>query len=396
MKQQHVVLRVARSTTRDPFAGPSLAPTSVLVAASPTVTAENLDLHEVARLTQSADVVAVAPSIPMQLVEPIALDIPAQPLDVAATWGVQAVGADTSPFDGNGIVVAVLDTGIDAAHAAFNDPALQIIQKDFTGEGDGDRHGHGTHCAGTIFGRAVNGQRIGVAPGIKKALIGKVLGKHGGSSLDIASAILWAVENGANVISMSLGMDFTQYQADLKSGGMPENLATSRALEGYRANVQLFQALATTVKSMGGFGHHVILIAAAGNESQRDVNPDFEIAVSPPAVADGFISVAALGQATGGLSVATFSNTGANIAGPGVGILSAKLGGGLKELNGTSMATPHVAGVAALWAQKIKTLGPLTAVGLTAKLNGTAIQTGLQPGIDFSDIGGGLVFAPQS
>ena len=362
MKQDHVVLRVARSMAGDPYAGPSFAPTAEAVAANPTVTVENLDLREVANLTRAADVVVVAPSIPMQLIAPVAMEIAAQPAGNAVAWGVKAVGADTSPFDGDGIVVAILDTGIDATHAAFADPNLEIIQKDFTGEGDGDRVGHGTHCAGTIFGRAVGGQRIGVAPGVKKALIGKVLGARGGSSQGIASAILWAVENGANVISMSLGMDYTQYQVDLKNTGLPEKLATSRALEGYRANVQLFQALAATVKSMGGFGRHAILIAAAGNESLREVNPDFEIAVSPPAVADGFISVAALGQSATGLSVASFSNTGANIAGPGVAILSAKAGGGLQELNGTSMATPHVAGVAALWAQKIKTIGPLTNV----------------------------------
>ena len=84
------------------------------------------------------------------------------------------MGADTSSCTGNGIVVAVLDTGIDASHPAF--AGVEVIQKDFTGEGDGDQHGHGTHCAGTIFGRNVNGTRIGVAMGVKKALIGKVLG----------------------------------------------------------------------------------------------------------------------------------------------------------------------------------------------------------------------------
>jgi subtilisin family serine protease len=81
------------------------------------------------------------------------------------------VGADTSPFSGDGIVVAVLDTGIDASHPAFE--GVDIVQKDFTGEGVGDQHGHGTHCAGTIFGRTSEGTRIGVAPGVKKALIGK-------------------------------------------------------------------------------------------------------------------------------------------------------------------------------------------------------------------------------
>ena len=77
------------------------------------------------------------------------------------------------------------------------------------------------------------------------ALIGKVLGAQGGgSSEQIVSAIQWAVENGANVISMSLGMDFPGFVAQLEQAGLPTELATSRALEGYRANVQLFERLA--------------------------------------------------------------------------------------------------------------------------------------------------------
>ena len=102
--------------------------------------------------------------------------------------------------------MAVLDTGIDAAHAAF--AGVSIVERDFTGEGNGDQHGHGTHCAGTIFGRDVQNTRIGVAPGVTKAFIGKVLGTNGGASDEIVNAIQWAVDQGAHVISMSLGMDF--------------------------------------------------------------------------------------------------------------------------------------------------------------------------------------------
>src|SRR5690606_41473924 len=88
------------------------------------------------------------------------------------TWGVKAMGAYTSPFDGSGIVVAVLDTGIDPTHPAF--AGVNLTRRNFTTAGDDDTHGHGTHCAGTIFGRAVNGTRIGVAPGVTEAVIGKV------------------------------------------------------------------------------------------------------------------------------------------------------------------------------------------------------------------------------
>ncbi len=122
---------------------------------------------------------------------------------------------------------------------------------------------------------------------------------------------------------------------------------------------------------------------------------DFEIAVSPPAIAEGIISVAALGQGNHGFTVAPFSNTGANVSGPGVGVLSARVGGGLRTLSGTSMATPHVAGVAALWAGKIKASGVLNSLQLTARLIGSAGTEALESGLDPFDIGAGLVRAPQ-
>lgn len=395
MKEKHIILRSAHAATRDVFLGSRALPSAVeSVAASMSVDVEDIDRRSIPALTRNADVLAVAPSIPMKLVEPLDSQGTAEPAAGGSTWGVKAVGADTSPFSGDGIIVAVLDTGIDASHPAF--AGAEIVQKDFTGEGNGDQHGHGTHCAGTIFGRTTEGIRIGVAPGVKKALIGKVLGAQGGSSEHIVSAIQWAVENGANVISMSLGIDFPGLVAQLvQEFHFPPELATSRALEGYRANVQLFERLASLIRALGAFSQAAITTAAAGNESRRDLDPNFEIAVSPPAVAEGIISVAALGQGNQGFTLASFSNTGANVAAPGVGIVSAKLGSGLRTLSGTSMATPHVAGVAALWAEKLKASGVLNSLQLTARLIGSATASGLQSGIDPFDIGAGLVHAPQ-
>jgi len=395
MKTTHIVLRTEALATRDVFrgaAGITRAGTPVTGLSSQAV---SLDRQQIPQLTRDASVLAVAPAMPMRLVAPFDfgnLQATAQ----TVTWGVHAVGADSSPMDGQGVVVAVLDTGIDAAHPAF--AGVELIQKDFSGEGNGDQNGHGTHCCGTIFGRAVNGMRIGVAPGVRKALIGKVLDRNGGGSSEgIVAAILWAADQGAHVISMSLGIDFGGYVKWLvEQQGMPVELATSRALEGYRTNTRLFDTLSDHIKSRGANTHPTLIVAAAGNESRRDQDPDFEVAVAPPAIAEGIVSVAALGEGQGGFRTAPFSNTGANVSGPGVNIISAAMGGGLRSLSGTSMATPHVAGVAALWAQHLMQRDAFTVFNLIGKLAGTASSEGLAQGFDPFDVGAGMVQSPHA
>jgi subtilisin family serine protease len=398
MRETHIILRNPRLSTRDVFLGAAAGPAAAAEeapAAGLHVEVEQIERRDIPALTSQGEILAVAPSMPMRLIVPVEDAPTAVPAAPTLAWGVQAVGADTSPFSGQGIVVAVLDTGIDRNHPAF--AGVTLVEEDFTTEGNGDRDGHGTHCAGTIFGRDVQNNRIGIARGVTRALIGKVLGQGGGESLQIAQAIQWAVQNGAHVISMSLGIDFPGYARSLQEErGFPPELATSRALEAYRLNVQLFQTLAAFVDARGGFSEGAAIVAAAGNESDRLRNPDFEIAVSPPAVANGIVSVAALGQGPQGFDVAPFSNTGANLSGPGVQILSAAPGGGFATKSGTSMATPHVAGVAALWAERIRSTGFLNPLLLKARLLGSATTAGLRNGIDPFDIGLGLVRAPQA
>lgn len=391
MKTTHIILKTQALATRDIFRGGSAAVRRPITGLS--AEAIELDRHQIPQLTRDASVLAVAPAMPMRLVAPFDFGA-VTPTAQASTWGVRAVGADTSPMNGAGIVVAVLDTGIDAGHAAF--AGVQLVQKDFSGEGNGDRNGHGTHCAGTIFGRAVNGTRIGVATGVQKALIGKVLDENGGGSSEgIVAAILWAADQGAHVISMSLGIDFGGYVKMLIDQGMPVELATSRALEGYRTNTRLFDTLSDHIKARGRDSQPTLIVAAAGNESRRDQDPDFEVAVSPPAIAEGIVSVAALGEGPGGWRTAPFSNTGANLSGPGVNIISAAMAGGLRSLSGTSMATPHVAGVAALWAQELHERNSLNVFNLIAKLAGSATNEGMQGGFDAFDVGAGMVQCPR-
>nr|NLI51190.1 S8 family serine peptidase [Propionibacterium sp.] len=390
MLEKYVILHKPDAVR--PGRGPGAFPAAEEEPRPPRVDVDELKPARAAAVRQHRSTMAMAPVMPMKLIQPVAIG-EADAAAAGPTWGVRAVGADTSPWTGAGVVVAVLDTGIDPNHPAF--AGVQLVRRNFTEEGDDDAHGHGTHCAGTIFGRDVAGTRIGVARGVQKALIGKVLGEGGGGSDQIVQAINWAVGEGANVLSMSLGIDFPGYVAYLEGKGVPTDLATSMALEGYRTNVDLFEAIAALVSAQAGFGRTALLVAAAGNESRRDVNADYEIAVSPPAVAKGFVSVAALADAASGFAIADFSNTGARVAGPGVNVVSAKRGGGLVSMSGTSMATPHVAGVAALWAQKLAAENSLDLRNLEARLTGTASAARLVAGFDPVDVGVGMVQAPQ-
>jgi subtilisin family serine protease len=356
-----------------------------------------LDDSKVAEFRDDPTTEDVIPSIPFKLIEPMS-----EPPGVAAgnAWGIEAVGAGESQQDGRGVTVAVLDTGIDKSHAAFSGIHFERDDiMDFTTNEQGepgsasDAHGHGTHVAGTIFGRDVNGTRIGVAQGISRVLIGKVLGPNGAPTETIFNAIEWALKRRADVISMSLGMDFPGLVARIQETDIPTDIAVSRALEAYRSNVRLFDRLALLVQARVARGRGALLVAASGNESRRSVDKRFTVAVSPPAAADGFLSVGALSPSP--FTVASFSNTGCLLSAPGVDILSAQNKGSLTSLSGTSMATPHVAGVLALWIQRLFPGGDRPngwAVTVQRALESSVMPLAAQ---SRSDVGLGMVQAPK-
>jgi subtilisin len=308
---------------------------------------------------------------PIALLEPertvFAID-PAAPAVVAAevdettfTWGLQAVGAPNSTATGEGIRVAVLDTGFDLAHPDF--AGRTVVPMSFVqGEEVQDGHGHGTHCIGTSCGprEVESGPGYGIAYQAE-IYAGKVLSNRGsGADGGILQGISWAISNGCSVVSMSLGAPTTPGQAYSRT----------------------FEQVALRALSRG-----TLIIAAAGNESERPglIKPVGHPANCPSIMAVGAIDVHG---AIAPFSCATVDATSSvDIVGPGVDVYSSwptPLRN--RRISGTSMATPHTAGAAALIAQATGA----RAYELWARLSQTARRLPLP----CTDVGSGLVQAP--
>jgi subtilisin len=284
--------------------------------------------------------------------------VPTMPADVSAqvagvTWGLSACKVPHSQFSGKGIKVAVLDTGFDLGHPEF--AGRSFVTKTFVGQPVQDLHGHGTHTTGTACGPLAPAgpiQRYGIGYGAQ-IFVGKVLTNSGsGTQAQVLAGMNWAIANKCAVISMSLGAPIP---------------------------VQPSYTAAGTAALAAG----CLIIAAAGNASSRPgvINP-----AGAPANSPTIMSVAALDSS---LRVAVFSNGGKiDIAGPGVGVFSSWPRPILHNtISGTSMATPHVSGCAALWAQSNHAL---RGAALRAKLVATARHLPFPA----SDVGAGLVQAP--
>lgn len=353
---------------------------------------------------------AFAEAMPTSLAPP---SVPTLEIPDERAWGLEAIGlpADCKGTEGQGVSMAVLDTGLDASHEAFNHLNGKIEYEDFTLDedqrknkppiNDDSENGHGTHCAGIIFGSDVGGKRIGIAPAVERVLIGKVLRKDGsGDSEMIFDGLQWAVERGADVISMSLSFSFTGFVDQKKALDWPEDLAMSVALVAFKDNLRLLDNLMQRIQLLSDQKEGAVVIGAAGNQSQANKHPDYRIATSLPAAAAGVISVGALARQKDKprdrkYEVASFSNTLPRLTAPGVGVMSAAAGSGngLKLMSGTSMAAAHVAGIAALWWQHLSTrdVNPqMVQAHLLSNVRDTAFVTGTVS----EDRGDGLVQAP--
>jgi subtilisin family serine protease len=245
------------------------------------------------------------------------------------------VGAPTawkSGYDGRGVKVAVLDTGYDAGHP---DLAKQVVAAEsfIPDQPVQDLHGHGTHTASIVagLGTASNGKRKGVAPGAE-LLVGKVLDNRGsGLDSEAIAGMEWAVQQGAKVISMSLG-------------GWPTD-----------GSDPMSQAVDQLSKSSGA-----LFVIAAGNAGAEET-------VGSPGTAAEALTVGAVDRDD---QLASFSSRGPRlgdgalkpeVTAPGVEIAAARAAGTEQghvlsryytAMSGTSMATPHVAGAAAILAQR--------------------------------------------
>lgn len=377
---QHLKTLVLRKVIDDyQNVGAAVKGTEAIAKKIPSLRLEAHELVDGERgeIASEKDALGVAIAMPFTSIVPLA----ATAMDDGGdAWGIADIGADAlESTAGHGIKVAVLDTGIAKDHAAF--AGVDPILENFTDEAPDDINGHGTHCSGTIFGQDVEKRRIGIARGVRTPLIGKVLGSGGGDSESIFKGILWARDEGARVVSLSLGIDFTGFRERLVGAGFHSLQATSVALQAYRENVRLFDQISLLFANQTVIGTP-LLIAAAGNESWR---PSYTIATAPPAAADDILSVAALGRDQ---KVAFFSNTYPDCSAPGVDILSADHRGGLKLLSGTSMATPHVAGVAILEAARLQRNGSFTARQLREAV---LARAQLVPGLSPADGGRGKV-----
>lgn len=239
----------------------------------------------------------------------------ALPLAGEVNWGMDVFGVDyLRSLNPKPIKLGIVDTGIDAKHPLI-EPVFKDA-KDFTGSSRGyfDVNGHGTHCSGTVGGID---PRIGVASGFE-IYHGKGLGDGGSGGNELIDAMHWCIAQGCEVLSCSWG-----------GGGRSDSWERE------------FQKMIDA---------GVWLVFAGGNSGPNTPDTDW------PGRSEKLLNVAALNR---DLTPASFSSAGDKIdtSGPGVGIWSARSGGGYVQMSGTSMATPFICGLLGLFRACLKDRG---------------------------------------
>lgn len=277
---------------------------------------------------------------------------------VRATWGMQAMRVTDSPYRGRGVRVAVIDSGIDEAHSDFQNRIADTTS--FVGVSAQDDHGHGTHCAGTLGASEIEDHHYGVASEVV-FFIAKVLDRYGwGKEAHVIAGIEWAINQGCRVISVSIERGVNQCQS------------------GY--------SVAYEATGERALAKNAIVIAAAGNRSRRSVQ--LHRPVSAPANTPSIVGVGAIDRYghVADFSNRTFCKHGyVDFVGPGVDVFSSDLtNSGYGRRDGTSMATPHVSGLAALFFEKDP---GLDGYGVYKSLKRSCLFTS---GLDAADYGHGL------
>jgi hypothetical protein len=275
------------------------------------------------------------------------LEAEEEALVLGATWGLVACKVPPSLRSGVGIKVAVLDTGFDLGHPDF--VGRPVISAQFVGQPVQDLHGHGTHCIGTATGpKAPAGSTPRYGIGHRASIVaGKVLSNSGFSvGASVLNGMNWAIAGRCHVISMSLGSQAPVQPAYTNAG-------------------------------QAALNNGCLIIAAAGNSSA---------ATGAPANSPTIMAVASLDS---NLTPSSFSNFGKiEIAAPGRDVFSSwPRPTRYRTISGTSMATPHVAGCAALWAETSPTL---RGMNLWRRLQATARRLPFPA----TRVGAGLVQAP--
>jgi len=314
---QTVMLAAASPAAAPPPAGQFYAHLGICLG---TVDADGLS-----KLRQLKEAATVVGAPPLSIIRPDR--VAAARLTQAKTWGIDRLNIPelwSKGLDGAGVRVAHLDTGADGRHPALRSALAAFAEFDQFGReiqpapSPYDTGDHGTHTAGTIAGRPVRGRYIGVAP--KAELCSAIVIEGGDVVARVLGGMNWAVGLGAKVLSMSLG---------------------------FRGWWEDFVPVTRILRARG-----VLPVFAVGNEGPGTSR-------SPGNYSEA-LSVGAIGQDD---KVAGFSSSDRflreqdplvpDLVAPGVDVISAKPQGGYQSMDGTSMATPHVAGLAALlWQSK--------------------------------------------